>query len=74
MSSSEDAFKNLVLARLQALPDGACISIGGEGTLTKEQILNHVKENDEIGKKMIEIDKAFFKALKEGTFYDYVNI
>jgi len=66
-------FQKLVYARIQALPDGTNISIGDLGSLSKKDLLEHVKDGDEIGQKMIEIDKAFFQALKDGSLYDYAS-
>jgi hypothetical protein len=65
-------FQKLVYARIQAMPEGTCISIGGNGNISKSDLLKHVESGDEIGKQMIEIEKAFFQALKDGSFYtDY---
>ncbi|HUD07318.1 MAG TPA: hypothetical protein VMR34_05530 [Candidatus Saccharimonadales bacterium] len=64
-------FQKLVLARLQALPADASISIGDVGTIDKIQLLKHVEDGDEIGKKIIEVDIEFLRALKEGDIYDH---
>jgi hypothetical protein len=63
-------YQELVYARLQALPDGMEISIGGGENLTKDELLAHVAKGDEIGKKMIAVEKEFFQALKDGSLYD----
>lgn len=62
-------FKNLVLARIQAMPQGTAISIGGGENLSKAEILRHVELDDEIGKQMIEIEKSFLQALKNGSLF-----
>ncbi len=72
MSSSSD-FQKLVYARIQAMPDGTTISIGGSGELSKIDLLKHVESGDAIGKQMIEIERAFFQALKDGSLYDYAE-
>jgi hypothetical protein len=61
---------DLVVARLQNLPSGKDISIGSHGEFSKEQIIEHVKKGDEVGKKMIEVELDFLRLMKEGIYYD----
>lgn len=71
MSNIDADFKELVYTRIQALPDGTGLAVGSHGTLDKATILEHVQSGDEIGQKMVEVEKAFFRALKDGTLYEY---
>jgi hypothetical protein len=71
MGNTNDDFKELVYARIQAMPNGTSISIGDSGSLTKSQLLEHVEAGDDIGEKMIEVERAFFQALKDGSLYNY---
>jgi len=64
-----NGFQELVYARLQSLPKDFVISAGDFGDITKDEALRHVKENDEIGQIIIEIDRQFFEALKSGELY-----
>lgn len=66
---NEQEIKAIVVARLQTLPDGKEISIGEKGDFTKEDLIKHVENGDEIGKKMIEIEMNFLRALKDGLLY-----
>ncbi len=66
---NEQEIKELVIARLKTLPEGKEISIGGEKGLSKEELIRHVQEGDEVGRKMIEIEMNFLRGLKEGFFY-----
>ena len=70
-SDHEKEIQELVIARLRTLPDGKEISIGAEGEFTKEELIEHVRADDAIGKKMIAIEMNFLRALKEGIFFDY---
>lgn len=63
----QDEFQKVVYARIQAMPDGTVISIGNGANLTKVEMLRHVETNDDIGKKMIEIEREFFQMLREGA-------
>lgn len=62
-------FKNLVLARIQAMPANTAISIGGGENLSKAELIHHVEQDDEIGRQMVEIEKSFLLALKDGTLF-----
>jgi hypothetical protein len=72
-SEVNEDFKRLVYVRLQALPDGTEISIGGGESLTKNELLEHVARGDEIGLKMVEVEREFFQMLKDGSLYDWVS-
>jgi hypothetical protein len=63
-------FQKLVKVRLQALPENTSLSIGYLGSFSKQELLEHVDKNDDIGKQMIEIDKMYLQALKEGTLFE----
>ena len=62
---SED-IKQLVILRLETLPSDKKISIGSYGDFRKEELITHVEKDDEIGKKMVEIEIEFLRALKKG--------
>ena len=66
-SDQEKDIQELVIARLRMLPDGKEISVGADGEFTKEELIEHVKLNDAIGKKMIDVEMSFLRTLKEGT-------
>ncbi|OGY96691.1 MAG: hypothetical protein A2122_00930 [Candidatus Liptonbacteria bacterium GWB1_49_6] len=62
--------KELVIARLKTLPDDKEVSIGSDGEFTKEQLIDHVKKNDSIGQKMVDVEMNFLRALKEGALFE----
>ena len=62
---SQEEIKDLVIARLEMLPDDKKISIG-QREFTKEEIIEHVKKGDLIGKMMIDIELGFLRDMKEG--------
>lgn len=64
----DKTIKETVIARLGTLPPDQKISIGSEGDFTRDQIIEHIKKEDKIGKKFIEIELEFLRALKEGIF------
>lgn len=65
----DDNVRDLVLTRLETLPSGAMISIGSGQELTKEELIQSVREGSDTGQKIIEIEMAFLQGLKEGVLY-----
>jgi len=59
---SED-IKNLVIARLETIPSNVEISIGGKGSFTIEDLIERVKKQDNIGKKITEMQLAYLRSL-----------
>ena len=58
--------RELVMARLSTFPSDKKICIGKYEELTREDMIKHVSKEDEIGKKIIEIELAYIRALKQG--------
>ncbi|MFH1537287.1 MAG: hypothetical protein ABID45_04820 [Patescibacteria group bacterium] len=61
--------KRLVIARLEVLPSDRKISLGSEGSFTKEEMINHVEENDAVGKKISQVQLEYLQMLKEGSIF-----
>lgn len=59
---SEDII-NLVIARLETIPSNIEMSVGGDGSFTVSELIEKVKKQDDIGKKMIEIQLAYLRSL-----------
>ena len=58
--------KELVMARLLTFPSNKKICIGEHLELTRDDMIKHVRKDDELGKKIIEIELAYLKGLKQG--------
>lgn len=67
--NNED-IKELVKARLNVLSQNIRISIGSEGSFSRDELIEHINEGDKIGEKIIEINMEFLRALKKGEFYE----
>lgn len=67
---AEQEIIDLVIARLQNLPSNKDISVGSSGEFTKDQLIEHVKKADDVGKKMIAIEMDFLRSMKDGIFYE----
>ncbi len=65
MANTTEEIKSIVLARIMAMPDSIRISIGGKGEFDKKNMIKHVREGDETGKKLIEMHLFYLRSLKE---------
>lgn len=54
---------NLVIARLETIPPNVSVSIGGDGSYTIAQLIERIKNQDDIGKKMVEMQLAYIQSL-----------
>lgn len=54
---------NLVIARLETIPPNVSVSIGGDGSYTIKQLIERIKKQDEVGKKMVEMQLAYIRSL-----------
>lgn len=67
-----EEIRELVVARLEVLPKDKKISIGSFGEFTKSELIEHVKKDDELGKKIINIELKFLRALAQGKLLDEI--
>lgn len=69
---SEDII-NLVIARLDTIPSNVELSVGNEGSFSIDELIERVKKQDEIGKKMIEMQLAYLRSLGKLPTQDLQN-
>ncbi len=65
---SDAEIRQLVIERLRSFPTGKKLSIGSDGEFSKEELMEHVGNEDAVGKKIIEIQLSYLQSLKEGIF------
>lgn len=70
LTTTDDRIRQLVVERLKTLPSGRKISMGSKGDFSKEQLIEHVGKNDEIGKKIVQIQLSYLQSLKKGILLD----
>ena len=62
-----EAMKKLAIARIEAqVPSNLRLSIGSYGSMSKEEMIEHIKKGDEIGKQMVESQLRFLRAQASG--------
>ncbi|OGZ02737.1 MAG: hypothetical protein A2946_04120 [Candidatus Liptonbacteria bacterium RIFCSPLOWO2_01_FULL_53_13] len=67
---NEQEIKELVIARLKTLPNNKDISIGSSGEFSKDELIEAVENEDQLGKKLIEVEMNFLRTLKDGLYYE----
>ncbi len=65
----KEQLKKIVLARLNVMPKDISVTIGSEN-LKREELVEHVQLEDEVGKQMIEIELEFLKDMASGAIYE----
>jgi hypothetical protein len=65
--------KELVLARINVMPPNYKLSVGNQGTFTKEQLIENVGKGNEIGNQIIDMQMNFIKALTSGKLMETIN-
>lgn len=67
---TDEEIRQLIIERLKTIPYGKNISIGSGDSFTKKELIEHVEKDDEIGKKIINIQMTYLQSLKMGIFFD----
>ncbi|TRZ54234.1 hypothetical protein D4Q76_02765 [archaeon] len=70
---TEEEIKNLVIARLSAMPKNMKISIGTYGSFDKYELIERVKKRDEIGRKIIEVQLFYLRSMKSGLVAEVIQ-
>jgi hypothetical protein len=62
MPVSQQEIKKLVIARLQTMPPSMNVSLGSMGTFDREQLIEQVKKDTDIGEKIIEVHLNYLRS------------
>lgn len=62
--SNEDV-KNIVLERLKILSPDTVISIGSSENVSRDQLIQHVKDEDSVGELFAEMQMEWIRSFKE---------
>ena len=62
---SDEDVRKLVMARLSVLSKDTIISLGSDGSFTREQLMESVKNGDMVGEKLSEIQLEWLRSFKE---------
>ncbi len=73
-NETEKKVKELVLARIDAqVPSNLRLFIGSSNGMNKEQIMEHVRKGDEVGKQIVQMHINFMKAVVRGEVTNLIN-
>lgn len=60
----DEDIKELILKRLESMPEHLEINLGELGTLQKADLIKHVKDEDSFGEKIAEIHMKYLRSFK----------
>jgi hypothetical protein len=63
---SDEEIRKLVIARLSVLSPDTSISVGSEGSFTRDELVKSVEKGDKIGEKLAEVEMEWLRSFKEG--------
>lgn len=70
----DEEIRKLVLARLQVISPDTIKCIGSEGSFNRDELIEHVKLGDKIGKTIEQIEMGWLRALKDGLINELYTI
>ena len=62
----EEDQRTLVLERFKTLNPESKIMLGSEGELTVKDLINHIQQRDDFGKKVVKVQMNMLKVLSSG--------
>ncbi|MEK7528240.1 MAG: hypothetical protein AAB592_00550 [Patescibacteria group bacterium] len=62
---SDEEVRKLVTARLSVLSPDTMISVGSEGSFSRDDIIKSVEAGDEIGNKIAQIEMEWLRSFKK---------
>ena len=66
--------KEIIIARLEATSPELFFSIGSEGkSFSKDELIEEINKNTEIGKKFVKSQFEFLRALKDGSLINQLT-
>ena len=64
----DQELKKLVLKRVESMPDTIRVSLGGEVNLGRDDLIAHIKKEDELGKLIVEMQIVYIKSFKKEAY------
>lgn len=63
MEDLQKEIEELVIARLNTIPENLQLAVGDKGSFTIKELIRHVRENDDIGKMYVETQLHYLRSL-----------
>ena len=65
MSTIEE-FREIVIKRLEAMPENVKVSMGSLGTFSREDLIRNVSEDTKLGKFILKMQIEYMKSMSKG--------
>jgi len=62
---SDEEVRKLVVARLSVLSPDMYIAVGSDGSFSRDELIQRVEANDEIGKEIADIQLEWLRSWKQ---------
>lgn len=64
--SEYEEFKEIVIKRLEAMPENVKVSMGSVGTFSREELIRHVIKDSDIGKFIVKMQIKYLRSMSRG--------
>lgn len=61
----DEDVRKLVTARLSVLSEDTIVSVGSEGSFSRDELIKHVQTGDKVGSKIAEIEMEWLRSFKQ---------
>lgn len=59
--------REIIIARLEVADKELCFSSGGSSeTFSRDELIEHIRKNDSVGREFVKTEMEFLRALKDG--------
>ena len=65
MAMTEE-FREIVIKRLEAMPENVRVSMGSVGTFSREDLIKNVNDNTELGQLILKMQIEYMKSMTKG--------
>jgi hypothetical protein len=62
---TDEDIRKLVTARLSVLSEDTIVSVGSEGSFSRDELIEHVETGDKIGAKIAQIEMEWLRSFKQ---------
>jgi len=69
---TDQEIRDLVIERLKSISDVSSLMIGGDKKLSKSDMIKSVKDGDEIGQKIIDMQMTYLRDLASGKLMENI--
>ena len=63
--STDEEIRKLVTARLSILSEDTIISVGSDGSFSRDELIKHVETGDKVGAKIAQIEMEWIRSFKQ---------